>query len=179
MPVANPRPTAHAMRHALASLGVLTLLSCGFLAPACAQWKWISPSGVVQYSDQPPPSTIAARNILARPTAAAQAAPGPTASSASQAAGQLKGQDSQAARDLQNKLDEDKRAKEAAQRLQQQVSEQARLANCLQARRQLQALDSGLRVRQVDVQGNRDFLDDAQIAAQRQQAAAMIAANCR
>jgi hypothetical protein len=163
------------MRHALAELGVLTLLSCGLVAPACAQWKWISPSGVVQYSDQPPPSTIAARNILARPAAAA---PGPTASSASQAAGQIKGQDSQAARELQSKLDEDKRAKEAAQRLQQQVSEQARLANCLQARRQLQALDSGLRVRQVDAQGNRDFLDDAQIAAQRRQAAAMIAANC-
>lgn len=179
MPVANPRPSAPAMRHAMAALGVFTFLSCGFLAPACAQWKWISPSGVVQYSDQPPPPTISARNVLARPAVAAQPAPNPAASGASQAAGQINGQDSQAARELQSKLDEDKRAKEAAQRLQQQVSEQARLDNCLQARRQLQALDSGLRVRQVDAQGNRNFLDDAQIAAQRQQAAAMIAANCR
>ena len=177
MPIAKPCPFAHATRQALAASGVFMILLCGLVAPADAQWKWISPSGVVHYSDQPPPPTIAARNILARP--AALHAPGPAASGASHAAGQGKGPESQAARKLQSKLEEDKRAKAAAQRLQQQVSEQARLDHCLQAQRQLQALNSGLRVRQVDAQGNRNFLDDAQIAAQRQQAAAMIAATCR
>ena len=179
MPIAKPCPFAHATRQALAASGVFMILLCGLVAPADAQWKWISPSGVVHYSDQPPPPTISARDILARPAVAALHAPSPVASGASDAAGQGKGPESQAARKLQSKLEEDKRAKAAAQRLQQQVSEQARLDRCLQARRQLQALNSGLRVRQVDAQGNRNFLDDAQIAAQRQQAAAMIAATCR
>ncbi|OIQ93782.1 hypothetical protein GALL_242700 [mine drainage metagenome] len=160
------------------------LAACALLAasPAQAQWKWISSAGVVQYSDQPPPSNIPAKNILAKPLAAATApyAPSASAAASSAAAPPAKEQaQTQAAHDLQQKLEQDKRAKEAAQNLQKQIEAQARQANCLQAQRQLQTLDSGVRMAEVDPQGNRTYMTDAQRAAQRQQAAAAIAANCR
>ena len=162
---------------------VALLAACALLAapPALAQWKWISSAGVVQYSDQPPPSNIPPKNILAKPLAAAAAPHGPSASAAASSASAppAKGQaQTQAARDLQQKLEQDKRAKEAAQNLQKQIQAQARQANCLQAQRQLQTLDSGVRMAEVDPQGNRAYITDAQRAAQRQQAAAAIAANC-
>ena len=159
------------------------LAACALLAasPAQAQWKWISSAGVVQYSDQPPPSNIPAKNILAKPLAAtAPQEPSASAAAASAASPPAKEQaQTQAARDLQQKLEQDKRAKEAAQNLQKQIEAQARQANCLQAQRQLQTLDSGVRMAEVDPQGNRTYKTDAQRAAQRQQAAAAIAANCR
>ena len=162
---------------------VALLSACALLAapPALAQWKWISSAGVVQYSDQPPPPNIPAKNILAKPLAATTAPHGPSASAAASSAAPpaMEQAQTQAARDLQQKLEQDKRAKEAAQNLQKQIEAQARQANCLQAQRQLQTLDSGVRLAEVDPQGNRAYITDAQRAAQRQQAAAAIAANCR
>ena len=163
--------------------GALLAAACLFVAqPAEAQWKWVSPAGVVQYSDQPPPANIPMKNILSRPSAASTHAAAPAASMASASASASSPNNAaqtQAARELQQKLEQDKHAKEAAQRLQQQVDAQARQSNCLQAQRQLQTLDSGVRLAEVDAQGNRAFLTDAQRTAQRQQAAAAIAAYCR
>ena len=172
---------ADAMRPLAARVALLAV--CVLLAapPALAQWKWISSAGVVQYSDQPPPPNIPAQNILSRPLAVTAAPHGPPASAAAASASAPAAKDqaqSQAARDLQRKLEQDKHAKEAAQNLQRQIEAQARQANCLQAQRQLQTLDSGVRLAEVDPQGNRAYISDAQRAAQRQQAAAAIAANC-
>lgn len=175
----NPRRLLPASLIAGVLVGASSLLAA---QPAAAQWKWVTPAGVVQYSDQPPPANVPLKNILARPLAAPARGPVAAASMASSAAPASapgNAAQTQAARELQQKLEQDKRAKEAAQRLQQQVDAQARQSNCLQAQRQLQTLDSGVRLAEIDAQGNRAFLTDAQRTAQRQQAAAAIAAYCR
>ena len=151
---------------------------------ADAQWKWISPAGVVQYSDLPPPPNIPLKNILAKPAAAPMRANAPAASAASgpptaSASVPKVTAQTQATRELQQKLEQDKRAKEAAQRLQQEFDAQTRQANCQHAQRQLLTLDSGVRLAEVDAHGNRAFLTDAQRAAQRQQAMAAVASYCR
>ena len=165
------------------ALRMALVMACAMAAsPAMAQWKWITSAGVVQYSDQPPPANIPAKNILAQPQAVNRApgvAPASAAASAPAAAPVPDPAQQQATRELQKKLEQDKHAKEAAQHLQQQMDAQARQANCVQAQRQLQTLDSGVRLAEVDPQGNRAYLTGAQRAAQRQQVTAAIAANCR
>ena len=79
------RRLAGPVPRALPPLLGLAALLC--LAPAAqAQWKWLAPSGVVQYSDQPPPPGTPARSILARPTPSSVEQPTAPASGASAAA---------------------------------------------------------------------------------------------
>lgn len=189
MPAVAPVRTPSRLLHAGAVPAALFAVASLFMVQsAMAQWKWISPAGVVQYSDLPPPPNIPLKNILAKPAAAsmrthapaATTASGPASASAPAAKDTAQSQaQTQATRELQQKLEQDKRAKEAAQRLQQEVGAQARQANCQQAQRQLQTLDSGVRLAEVDAQGNRAFLTDAQRTAQRQQAMAAVANYCR
>ena len=156
---------------------VVLTLSSSLLCPGtlAAQWKWIDAQGGVHYSDQAPPTTVPARNILQRP---AQVAAPPQAQAPAQTEPQA-----QAGGDLEKKIAEKKSAEQAAQeqaKLRQQ-QEQALLnqQNCVQAQRQLQILDSGQRMVQIDAQGQRVVMDDAQRAQQRTQAEALIAQYCR
>lgn len=157
---------------ALPPLLGLAVLLC--LAPAAqAQWKWVAPSGVVQYSDQPPPPGTPLRNILARPTPTSVPAsePAPGSSAAQAVRKHLQ----------QQKLDQ--QAQEQARKLQAEVQDAQRRQLCEQAQQQLQqqlqVLDSGRRVRQTDANGVPVYLDSAQIQAQRQQAQAQAEAACR
>ncbi|MBU6440805.1 MAG: DUF4124 domain-containing protein [Betaproteobacteria bacterium] len=157
---------------ALSPLLGLAALLC--LAPAAqAQWKWVAPSGVVQYSDQPPPSGTPARSILARPTPSSMEQPAAPASGASAAArvraGLAKAKEQQ---------EQQRKAQEQARQLQAQVQAQQRAQVCEQARQQLQLLDSGRRVRQAGPNGELNYLDSAQIQAQRAQAQAAMQAAC-
>ncbi len=181
----TPVRTPGRLLHAVAVAATLFAVTSVFMAQsAVAQWKWISPAGVVQYSDLPPPPNIPRKDILSKPAAAPMRANAPAASAASglamaPASASKAAAQTQATRELQQKLEQDKRAKEAAQRLQQEFDAQTKQANCQQAQRQLQTLDSGVRLAEVDAHGNRAFLTDAQRAAQRQQAMAAVANFCR
>jgi hypothetical protein len=173
MRIAFRRPSGPLPRALSALLGTAALLC---LAPAAqAQWKWMSPSGVVQYSDQPPPPDTPNRDILARPTPNSVQQPLPPASGASAGAaaavraGMAKAQERQ---------EQQRKAREQAQQLQAQVQAQQRAQLCAQARQQLQTLDSGRRVRQAGANGQLDYLDSAQIQAQRQQAMAAMQSSC-
>jgi hypothetical protein len=175
-------PAMPPQSRSLSPILATTALALAFCLPCAnaAQWKWIGPGGVIQYSDQPPPAGIAAHDILQRPAAQSVAAPPPAASTAS---GGPSAAASQAQTALERKIAEKKqaaqKAKEDAQRLQQAIQAQQMQQNCLQAQRQLQLIDSGQRIAQLDAQGNRYFLSDSQRAAQRAQALALIAQYCR
>lgn len=158
-----------------------TVLGCTLLAAAgCAhaQWKWIGPGGVVQYSDQPPPLGTPARNILSRP---ATVTASPPAAPASKPAAK-----DAAAQALEKKLQEQKQAQAEQQKAQQAqqaeaaaANARAREQNCVAAQQQLRTLDSGMRIAQVNAQGQREYLDEAQLAQMRAQAQAAIVQNCR
>ncbi|MGE0073021.1 MAG: DUF4124 domain-containing protein [Thiomonas sp.] len=148
----------------------------GALLPQWAlavQWKWRDAQGVMHYSDQPPPASIPPRDILQRPAQSAVAVP-PSTPAASQPLGPT---------ELEKKIAEKNKAEQAAQeqakRQQQQAQALIDQQNCLQAQQQLRVIDSGQRLTQIDAQGQRVFLDDAQRAAERARVSALIAQYCR
>ncbi len=155
-----------------------TALALASPGAGAAQWKWVGPGGVVQYSDQPPPPGIAPRDILQRPAGGSTPTPAPAASSAQTGAAPAP-----APTELEKKIAEKKKAedkaREDAQRLQREVQAQQMGQNCLQAQRQLQLIDSGQRLARLDAQGNRYFLDDSQRAAERARVMALITQYCR
>ncbi len=156
---------------------LLGLAAALCLAPAAqAQWKWVTPSGVTKYSDLPPPPDTPLHDILARPTPTSVARPAVPASAASSAA-------ARAVREQMHKsaqqAAEQRKAQEQARHLQDEVQAQQRAQACAQARQQLQVLDSGRRIRQVDAQGQPAYLDSAQVEAQRAQAQAQVQQYCR
>lgn len=175
---AIPHPTAirwYFPRAAAFSLALVSMIPSAF----AAQWKWIDAQGVVHYSDQPPPPSVPARNILQRPQRPGGAQPVATPSTAASAHAATPAASSA----LEKKIAEKKAAEHAAQE-QDKLRQQQELAlqnqqNCLQAQRELQILDSGQRMVQIDAQGQRVVMDDAQRAAQRARISALIAQYCR
>jgi hypothetical protein len=147
---------------------LLALLAASLLAlPAEAQWKWKDKGGHVQYSDLPPPPGTADQDILGRPSARRSstpvAVPASAASSVAVAAvapaprttdPELEGKRKKAEEEVaaKNKLEQEKIAKERAE-------------NCTRAKRQLDTLESGIRLIQANPKtGEREFLDDKQKA---------------
>lgn len=164
-----------APRAAAFSLVLLLVTPSAF----AVQWKWVDAQGVVHYSDQPPPPTVPARNILQRPHRPVSTEP--VANPANAASTQVTKPAASSA--LEKKIAEKKAAEQAAQE-QAMARQQQELAlqnqqNCLQAQRELQILDSGQRMMQIDAQGQRVFMDDAQRAAERARVSALIAQYCR
>jgi hypothetical protein len=160
-------------RTALLAAGIAAVLAAPL---AHAQWKWKDASGIVQYSDLPPPPGIADRDILQRPapTTVARAAPSAAAASAAAPAAP-RGVDSELeARRKKTEQDEAARKKAEDERV-----AAAKADNCTRARSHLRAIDDGLRMARVNAQGEREFLDDKQRAEEARRAREIIAADCR
>ena len=159
------------------ALALLTAcLGLGLALPAMAQWKWRDKAGHTQYSDLPPPPGVPEQDILQRPTnASVQRAP-VAASDASAPA-------LSAARPLDAEL-EARRKKAEQDALDKKKAEDTKNAairaeNCSRAREQKRTLDSGVRITRTAPNGERDFLDDTQRAAESRQAQQAISTDCR
>ena len=159
---------------AIACLALLAL-------PAEAQWKWRDPSGHVQYSDLPPPLGTPDKDILARPVvqqrAAAAALPASVASAPSAAASaalapRMEDPGLEAAR---KQVEADKAAKAKAD-ADKNVAIKA--DNCARAKSQAASLDSGVRLVRTNKDGEREYLDDDQRAAESKRVQGIISANC-
>ncbi|MBI3528555.1 MAG: DUF4124 domain-containing protein [Betaproteobacteria bacterium] len=138
------------------------IIGTGLVAlPAAAQtYKWIDAEGKVHYSDQPPPANAKEQVTVKprKPSASTPAASAPTEKGApatkaktyiEQEADFKKRQVEAAEREAADK----KKADEAAEKTQ----------NCEQARSQLKNLQSGGRTTRTNAQGEREYLNDAQI----------------
>ncbi|HYX63494.1 MAG TPA: DUF4124 domain-containing protein [Burkholderiales bacterium] len=149
---------------------LLAFAALAFSASAAAQlYKWKDPNGRLQYGDTPPPGVEA---TPMRGPAAGTPPPAPDTKKADgktekplspEAAFQKRQQEREAA--------EQKSEKERAQ------AEQKR-ANCEQARGQLRALESGVRMVTVTADGERVVMDDAARAQQVEQAQKSVAEWC-
>ena len=148
----------------------LFLLLIGFAAASAAlaqQFRWIDKDGRVQYGDTPPPGAKVTR--LRPPPAGSAAAPAAAASKdgkkppSPEAAFQKRQQEREA---------EEKKSAQAA------ADAEAKRQNCEAARGQLRSIQSGQRMSTTNAQGERVFLDDAQIASERARAEQAVAANC-
>jgi len=158
----------------------LAALACSVPLLAAAQWQWIDKDGRKVFSDQAPPAEVPAHRILrqpgVRPAAAETAAPVAAAApkAAEAAAPRPSGKDKE--------LEAKKKAAEAAEAEKKKAEEmklaEARAENCGRARSAKATYDSGARVARVNAQGEREFLDDNQRAAEVKRLEAVIARDC-
>lgn len=163
---------------------------------AQAQWAWRDASGNITYSDTPPPADVRPTNILQQPaplTAAdlRRATGSETSGSAPAPSGGGEGAParaaappSPAAKHSLAEQEADFRKRQADREKANQKAEQdeaqanARAAACTQAKGYLQLIESGARLMRPDAEGNRNFMDEEQRAAEVQKAQDGIAKNC-
>lgn len=152
------------------------VLIAGLCLPASAQWKWRDSTGRTQYSDLPPPPGTPESSILLRPAAAsarASAAPASVASLPSLPPAKT------VEPELEKKLREEKEAKAAKAKLEEQKIAAQKADSCTRARNQLLGLNEGLRVASVNSKGEREVLDDKGRADETQRVKAIIKADCK
>ena len=172
---------------------------------AQAQWQWLDQSGRKMYSDQPPPANVPESKILkgadgrpylpapqvaaqvkapsykfagseATPVAGKAKAVAPVA--AASAAAAAKPLTAEAKRAAEKKLAEEKKAEQA--RLAAERERQAAEAKeCARMASGLANLNSGVRIATLDAKGERSFMDDATLAAERKRLTDMMAERCR
>lgn len=162
-------------------VAIVTVLGLALALPALAQWKWRDKAGQTQYSDLPPPAGTAEADILLRPNAGQRrAAAAPVAAAASDAASgapRLAPKASEPELEAKRrKAEEEAAAKKKADEARADV---ARADNCVRAKAQLRAMESGTRVTRVNEKGEREFLDDAARAAEAQRSRGVVASDCK
>lgn len=172
------------------TLLALTVCACAALAgtPALAQWQWIDKSGSKVFSDRPPPGDTPEKNILKQPGGAPRMAP-PAAEAASaepasaDAVAKTAGTSTKPAAGVDKELEAKKAQAEKTEADKQKAEEaklsKARADNCQRARQSKAALDSGMRMAQMNAKGERIVLDDAARAAESKRVDAIIASDCK
>lgn len=158
-----------------------TLIFIAALLPAlcAAQWLWIDEAGRRVYSDQPPPPAVPPARIMRQPGVAAPALW--TASSPASAAAPISPSSSppslpragRAASTPAPALPGDE-----ALRALREENTRLRDAHCTRLRDAWVTLESGVRLARTLPNGEREVLDDAARAAERQRLQGLLASDC-
>ena len=143
----------------ITQLIALTLLTITGTA-TWAQYIWVDENGRKQFSDQPPPVTIPAHNIL---KSAPQLAPTNNTPSASSTP--IKQQESLAEKNMAYQKRRDAQIAQQQKDMQEAQAATAKADTCKRAQAYKQGLDSGSRISQVDEKGIRSFMTDEQRTA--------------
>jgi hypothetical protein len=178
------RATGNTLLYGLLSLGA---------SSAFAQWQWLDASGKKVFSDSPPPPDIADKNILKRPAGASaalnksapiQSTPATPAAGASAAfnsvskaasAPRTSGKDIE----LEKKKAQAEAEEEAKKKAEEQKNTAIRAENCERAQRNLTSLQSGVRLAQVNAQGEREYLTDEARQSEVQRTQGIVASECK
>lgn len=173
------------VRATITGVVVLAGFTC---TPSEAQWAWKDTNGRLVYSDRPPPSDVRTANIVRQPTSQALATP--TASSqgddaakpadgkSSDAKSAPSGPKTMAERELEFRKRQQERADSEKKAAEEQTKSAARTAECERARGYMKSLEEGIRIARTDASGNREFLDDAQRAAETERTRKIIQSTC-
>ncbi|MBV5292316.1 MAG: DUF4124 domain-containing protein [Curvibacter lanceolatus] len=155
--------------------------------PAFAQWMWLDKDGRKVFSDRAPPPEVPAKSILKQPGMPARSASDAAGASDGAAGARSDAPDAAKAAPGKSGLDkaveERKRQAEAADN-EKKKAEEARIAsqkadNCARARQNMATLQSGIRLAQVNENGERVILDDSARNAELGRAQATIDSDCR
>lgn len=161
----------------------LSLLMLGCLVTThhahAVQWKWIDAQGKVQYSDRPPPSDVPDKNILKRPAnrLPPTGAKGLASNAAALSAPSAKPDSTEP--ELEKKRREAEAAETAKQKAEEEKRAQAKADNCQKARKYERALEQGYRVSRVNDKGEREFLDEKALAAEKANARRVMSSDCQ
>ena len=149
---------------------IILVLSFGVAAAASAQqYKWVDQDGKVRYGDTPPPGAKAQR--LKPPSGGAAPAP------AAEAKKGEKGEKPLTPEEAFRKRQEDAQKAQQKQAQSEQAS-QAKREDCARAQEYLRTLESGQRIVRTDAQGERYYLEDAQIAQEAAKARQGVQQSC-
>ncbi len=144
-----------------------------------AQYVWLDEKGVKQFSDQPPPPNVPKNRILKAPNSKPAANPAtgdgtdaapvdaPAAASASAsaaAASANSGPPSLAERNAEFAKRKKEQAEKEKKAAEESAIQETKKKNCIAARENQRALDSGVRITQVGKNGEREFMSDEQRA---------------
>ena len=166
---------------------VLAVLGVALALPADAQWKWRDKSGRVQYSDLPPPASVADQEILQRPNggqrqAGAVARPAAVPASAATAASAASGVATLAPKTVEPELEAKRRKveeeKAAKDKLEERIAA-AKADNCTRAKSQLRTIDDGIRIARTNANGEREILDDKGRAEERKRTMDIMGSDCK
>jgi hypothetical protein len=128
--------------------------------------KWVDDQGRVHYSDQPPPPGKQTKTLREDDTA-------DSASSGASATKTL------AEHEAELKKDKAEKQSAADKAAQLKAAEDTLKANCANAQQNLRSLQSGMRIMEVDANGQRYYIDDTQRQQRIDKARQEISNSCK
>lgn len=129
---------------------LFVLLSLALSSAVCAEmYRWVDSQGRVHYSDEPPPAGAKSSKTVTPPP--------PSYSPAGEAAKPKTWQE----KDMEFRQRQSTQAEAQAKKEKAEADAKQKKQNCEIARKQLQILESGQRVSDVNAAGEREYLDDA------------------
>lgn len=159
------------LRFSIMDKAIVLIVSCLFAAAASAQqYKWVDKDGKVRYGDVPPPGANVTR--LKPPPPGVSSAP---ASSPEAKKDGNKPLSPEAAFQKRQKEQQDQEQKAAKER----AEAETKRANCEQAQAALRTIQSGQRIATTNAAGERVFLEDDQIAKERERAQRSVNEWCK
>ena len=169
----------------LTLLLVLALLGSLLSNNAAAQWKWRDKAGVVQYSDLPPPTGTADKDVMQRPTTSQQRRAAAAAVPASGASGAAAALDAASAlpKGVEPELEAKRRKVEQEQaaktKAEADKADASRAENCTRAKAYARTLEDGMRISRTNAKGEREILDDSGRAEEVKRTKSVIASDCK
>jgi hypothetical protein len=170
--------TQSVVRSVRAPIRTMAVLMAGLAlaAAAQAQWKWRDADGRTQYSDRPPPFGTPDKDILSRPAsprAAAMSAPSAASRPGSASQPGTASAPTKAASTPAELAEAQRRAQEEQRR------NQMRADNCRRAREHVASLEGSPRISRLNARGEREFLNDSQMQAERDHARSVMSSDCQ
>ncbi len=182
------RSTADSLRTSLPPMSLLRTSLVGLLCTVAitlpmsvaAQWQWLDKGGRKVFSDQAPPVDVPDKNILKRPGGMPVPASSATPSSEATATPAPVGTPKVVSKDAA--LEKKKAQTEAAEADKRKAEDQRVAAvktdNCARAKQALASLQSGIRISQVNAQGEREFMSDEARQAETQRVQGIASSDC-
>lgn len=170
-------------------LAVLSAAALAAALPAAAQWAWRDAAGKMVYSDQPPPASVPAKDVVRQPAArTAPRVPAPVqpqgeeraeTTPQTQAAAQPARAPTVADREIEARKRQQQQA-EAEKKAAEEEQKKVQMAeNCERMRSYERALQDGYRIARVNAAGQREILDDATRAAELERTRAQMQQYCQ
>lgn len=141
---------------------------------AAAQWLWVDGSGRKVFSDTPPPSSIAEKDILRRAELTSTNPMASAPATAPTATPQISGRDAQ----LEAKKKQAEAQEQAQKKTETDKLVKARQENCERAKRSKATLGSGVRLLTTNAKGEREIMGDAARYAQVKRMDEIIRSSC-
>jgi hypothetical protein len=130
-------------------LFVLLSLVLSSAAVSAEMYRWVDSQGRVHYSDEPPPAGAKSSKTVTPPP--------PSYSPSGEAAKPKTWQE----KDVEFRQRQSTQAEAQAKKEKEEADAKQKKQNCEIARKQLQTIESGQRISDINEKGEREYLDDA------------------